>query len=743
MAYTSDQIQTLDFFEAVRRRPGMYIGDTNKHGLHHLALEVIDNAVDECLEGSAKHIEILIAKNGAITVIDDGRGIPMEYKPEAEMSTLTQVLTQQHSGGKFDGSAYSASGGLHGIGLKCCNAFSTRLVAEVSRYGVHFRQVFVDGGLAETPVEIFAGETKIGEINAETELVLQKKPQLLLALKVKGQTIPVTADPELHSGTKITFRPNRAWFAKEMEWADPENNVPWDTAYLDNRLAQIAFLNPGVSLTLTDKRAAKAEQEKREYYSKRGLLDYMEEIIQGDKPLHKPIEIRFSEPIPSNEGRENATLDGEIVLQYTDGQDTEIVSFVNNIPTSLGGTHVTAFKTALTRAVKAMAKLKPGEDFKGDDVLLGLSGIVKITLNGSTPQFSSQTKESLTSPEVSNPIHSHVYSQLGVYLDKHKDVCDIIVKQAVAAAHGREAAFQARKLMIKKSAMDAGDVVLGKLADLQRRGGSPLVPLATTGLYLVEGDSAGGSAKQGRHRKFHAILPLRGKIPNLEKKVKVAEILKNKEIAAIVAAVGAGIGSDFDTSQMRYGRIVILTDADVDGKHIASLLVTMFWRLMRPMIEAGRLFVARPPLYMIKPNRVKSGGPEFLYAYSDSQKDEIVSKMGGADAVHVQRYKGLGEMNPEQLSSTVFTLPEQVLALEKNKGKTKKAKPAAGEEDEDSDDVLSLGDIALSDFAQNDFQVTIEDAPRIAKVLEEWMGNDSSVRQEKLMNTDWSAVQDD
>ncbi|HEX9018197.1 MAG TPA: ATP-binding protein, partial [Anaerolineaceae bacterium] len=617
--YSADQIVELEFLEAVRRRPGMYIGNNNLHGLHHILLEVLDNSVDEAMAGFAGRIKVTIEKDGSVMVEDDGRGIPVEYKPDSGMSALTQVLLKPHAGGKFggDSSAYSSSGGLHGIGIKTTNAFSSFLEVEVCRYGLVFRQRFENGGIPVTPVDIYdaAGE-KVGEINEETSLVLDKR-ESAMALEVKGKKIKVQADPKQETGTTFRFRPNRGWFSKDMEWPTPEHFVPWDSERLDTRFRQIAHLYPGVHIEFKDNRQHPALE--REYFSKNGLLDYIAYLNEGLDTLHKPIIFKDTTTIDAETGKGKGTVEVEIAIQYA-GEETQIYSFVNAIPTPLGGTHVAAFKAGLTKAVKQFATskklIKGEEDVRGDDALLGLTAIVKITMT-STPQFLSQTKESLTSPEVHGPVLSAVYSYMIDYLEKNIPTGKLIVNQALAAARGREAAAQARKLVIRKSAMDAGEFVLGKLADVQRRGGNPSVPLDYTALYLVEGDSAGGSCKQGRDSRYHAILPLRGKIPNVEK-MNINEILKNREIAAIVAAVGTGVGADCDVTQMRYGRISVLVDADVDGSHIATLLSTLFWRVMRPVIEQGRFFIARPPLYMVRNNKTK----ETRYAYSDDERKD-------------------------------------------------------------------------------------------------------------------------
>ena len=739
MKYSADQIVELEFLEAVRRRPGMYIGNNNLHGLHHILLEVLDNAVDEAMQGYADHIYVTIEDDGTVTVIDDGRGIPVEYKPESGMSTLTQVLLKPHAGGKFggEGSAYSSSGGLHGIGIKTTNAFSEFLEAEVRRYGLVFRQRFENGGIPATAVEIFdATNKKLGEINEKTEVVLDKH-EIAVALDVKGKKVKVSVDPNQKAGTTLRFHPHRAWFSKDMEWPDPERCVPWDSERLDTRFRQVAHLYPGVHICFTDERQSPPAVQ--EYFSKNGLVDYIAYLNEDQQPLHKPIIFKEKTTLDTEAGKDKGTVEVEIAIQYA-GEDTQIYSFVNAIPTPLGGTHVAAFKAGLTKAVKQFAtskKLIKGEDdVRGDDALLGLTAVVKITMT-STPQFLSQTKESLTSPEVHGPVLSTTYSYMIDFLEKNIPIGKLIVNQALAAARGREAASQARKLVIRKSAMDAGEFVLGKLADVQRRGGVPSVPMDYTALYLVEGDSAGGSCKQGRDSRYHAILPLRGKIPNVEK-MNINEILKNREIAAIVAAVGTGVGADCDVTQMRYGRISVLVDADVDGSHIATLLATLFWRTMRPIIEAGRFFIARPPLYMVRNTKTK----ETRYAYSEDERKRI-EKQWDLNNVTVQRYKGLGEMNPEQLRETVFVIPGSA-PLRGNKrvkenGKAKTNGKANGKANGNSEAVSMVEHVlTIEDFAQRDLRMVIEDIHRTRTLIEQLMGADVGPRKEWLMKVDWT-----
>ncbi len=725
--YSADQIVELEFLDAVRRRPGMYIGNNNLHGLHHILLEVLDNSVDECMAGYATKIVVVIEKDGTIEITDDGRGIPVDYKSDVKMSTLTQVLVKPHAGGKFGGddSAYSSSGGLHGIGLKCTNAFSSFLEVEVHRHGLIFYQRFEDGGIPVTPVEIYThaikSGKKAGEINKDTKLVLTGKKELAKSLEVNHLQLAVDSDPEQLTGTIFRFRPNRVWFAREMEWPNPTHSVPWDAERLSTRFRQIAHLYPGVRIEFMDKRTNEGEAEI--FFSKRGLVEYIEYLNEGQESLHKPIMFKETTEIDVEGGK--GTIEVDVALQYA-GEDTQIYSFVNAIPTPTGGTHVSAFKAGLTKAVKQFATnkklLKGNMDVRGDDALLGLTAIIKLTMT-STPQFLSQTKESLTSPEVHGPVLSSTYGFLNDYLDKNVPVGKVIVNQAVASARGREAAAQARKLVIKKSAMDAGEFVLGKLADIQRRGGNPMVPLEHTALYLVEGDSAGGSCKQGRDSRYHAILSLRGKIPNVEK-MKLNDILKNREIAAIIAAVGTGVGADCDVSSMRYGRISVLVDADVDGSHIATLLATLFWRTMRSVIEEGRFFIARPPQYLIK----NKSGKESRYAYSEQDREDIEKEFGGARTVSVQRYKGLGEMNPDQLRETVFVIPDEISEKKKkHKGKTKEV-TATGERE-----------LTAADFSSRDLRMVIEDFHRTRSLITRLMGTEVAPRKEWLMNVDWSA----
>lgn len=731
--YSSADITQMEFLEAIRKLPGMYIGDTAEHGLHHILLEVVDNSIDECQTGFASKITVVIEKDGTISVSDDGRGIPVEYKPDIECSAMTVVLTKPHAGGKFKksngDSAYSASGGLHGIGLKTVNAMSSFVVVTVKRHGLVFTQRFENGGSKMTPVEIFdATKQKVGEINASTKLNLNKNG-ICESLTVDGKKVTVNPDPNQGTGTEIRFRPNRAWFSPSLEWENPEKNVPWNTNRLETRFAQIAFLHPGVKIEFLDKRVPSAERQKKVYYSKDGLKDYIAYLNEGQAVLHKPIIFQAEEQVDLNGVKH--TIKTNIAIQYTANEsgETNIVSFVNSIPTSLGGVHVSAFRAGFSRAINtvAVAKkwVKSADDFKNEDVFAGMTAIVSVTMTN-TPQFLSQTKEALNSGEVKGPVMSATYNYMTEFFSKpaNAEIGKLIVKQAMTAKEARDAATKVRATMIKKSGLDAGVNFVGKTADISRVSGEPVVPKEFTALYIVEGDSAGGSAKQGRDRRFHAILPLRGKPENVAKKSQLSKILENDEIRSLVTAIGAGIGPDFNLEDMRYGRVVLMSDADVDGAHIQALLVTFFWRYMRPLIEAGKLYAARPPLFRVQHKKTK----EYEYAYSEAERDEIVKKFGGFQNVEITRYKGLGEMNAEQLAETVLVVPP---GYAKKRGKN-------GNKEEHTPK-----NVSLEDFAYRDVQLTVQDAKAANDKIALWMGGDNSkARNEWLMNHPWTGFVD-
>ena len=729
--YTAADITQMEFLEAIRKLPGMYIGDTEEHGLHHLPQEVIDNSIDECMAGRATKISVIIEKDGSFTVIADGAGIPIEYKPDAGCSTLTLVMTKPHAGGKFskngEESAYSASGGLHGIGLKCVTAMSSQVRVKVRRHGLLFTQEFDNGGAIQTPVEIFdASGQKVGEVDAGTELVLNRA-NICQALKVGGEKIPVAADPKMGTGTEISFRPNRAWFSHNMEWENPAKNVPWNVARLETRFAQISFLHPGVKIELLDKRQPKADQQKKVFFSKRGLEDYLAYLNEGLHPLHKPIIFDGEEKIDIN-GNQHS-IKTRVALQYCVGEDmeTNLVAFTNSIPNPLGGVHVTAFKSGFSRAINSVAQakkwIKSPDDFKNEDVFAGMTAILTITMTN-TPQFLSQTKEALNSPEVKGPVLSATYNSMTEFFNKsgNADIGKIIVRQAITAKESREAAQKVRQTMIKRSGLDAGLNFIGKTADITRTSGEPIVPKDYTALYIVEGDSAGGSAKQGRDRRFHAILPLRGKPENVEKVRNLSKVLENDEIKSLVTAIGAGIGADFDPESMRYGRIVIMSDADVDGSHIRALLITFFWRFMRPLVETGKLYAARPPLFLV--SQKKGSGRE--YAYSEAERDEIIKKFGGYSNIDITRYKGLGEMDASQLSETVLVVPPGYA-----KGKDKRSRRNTDGKD-GREQVYSI-----ADFAYRDIQLTIDDVKKANEMINLWMGNRPKDRNAWLMNHSW------
>jgi DNA gyrase subunit B len=624
--YTAEDIAQLRGLEAIRKLPGMYIGNNSVYGLHHLLLEVVDNAIDEAMAGYCDAISVTIHKDGSVTVEDNGRGIPVEVKPEKEQSALTLALTELHTGGKFEGGSYSASGGLHGIGIKATNAYSEFLEVKVHRDGVVYRQRFEEGG----------------ELASEVEIIRPKTDQVIgrIGEKDAAKVIKANADKSLGTGTKVTFRPNREWFDPAMEW--PKNTVPWDFNRLTTRFQQMAVLNSGITIQFADQRGRKKDRRKRTFYYEQGLMDYVRFLVEGETPL-------FSKPLHFAGQNEEGSIVVEVALQYA-GDNTQIYSFVNSIYTPDGGTAVAGFQAGLTKALNQFAgeMRQKVKSIKGEDALLGLTAVISVRMT-ETPQFNSQTKNALTSPHVQGVALSVVYENLLAIFRKKKAVGRAIVKQCEAALKGREAAKQARRLVMRRSALDVPEAgVLGKLADVSKG-----TDVGQTILYIVEGDSAGGSCKMARDRRHHAIMPLRGK-PLNTKMATLNKALSNAEIKAVIAAIGAGVGADFNLEEMRYGGVAVLTDADVDGHHIKCLLLAFFWLYMRPLVEAGRLYVAEAPLYQIREKKGKRKRSQ--YAYSDEEKDEIVKAFGGPRAVEVQRYKGLGEMNPEQLQETIFTL---------------------------------------------------------------------------------------
>ncbi|MGH7475189.1 MAG: DNA topoisomerase (ATP-hydrolyzing) subunit B [Longimicrobiales bacterium] len=602
--YGAGQIQVLKGLEAVRKRPGMYIGSTSARGLHHLVYEVVDNAVDEALAGHCTRIEVVLHADDSVTVRDNGRGIPIDKHPTEKLPGVEVAMTMLHAGGKFDKSAYKVSGGLHGVGVSVVNALSELLEVQVAwRDGKLYRQRYARG-IKQTELEA------IGKA------------------------------PDKKTGTIVSFKPDTQIFT--------ELRFNYDT--LANRLRELAFLNKGLLITLLDERTEEGKEPKQdEYRYEGGIVEFVEFLRGTRKPLHaKPIYIEAE--------REEAEI--ELALQYDDGYNESTFTFVNNINTHEGGMHLTGFKSALTRTLNDYARKsnwlkKELDSLSGDDVREGLTCILSIRVR--EPQFEGQTKTKLGNSEVRGAVEQVVNEKLSTYLEEHPPVARAIIEKAIQAARARIAARKARDLTRRKSALE-GSVLPGKLADCS------ITDPTVCEIYLVEGDSAGGSAKQGRNRSFQAILPLRGKILNVEK-ARIDKILSNEEIRTIITAIGTGIGEeDFDVKNARYGKIIIMTDADVDGAHIRTLLLTFFFRHMRQLIEEGMIYIAQPPLYRV------ARGKEEHYAYTDDERDGLVDRLSGngkgeRTSVNIQRYKGLGEMNPDQLWNTTMD-PERRTILQ-------------------------------------------------------------------------------
>ena len=598
-SYSSDSIQVLKGLEAVRRRPGMYIGSTGPRGLHHLVYEVVDNAIDEAMAGFCDRIDVTLHADGSVTVDDNGRGIPVDMHKTEKKPGIEVAMTMLHAGGKFDKSTYKVSGGLHGVGVSVVNALSERLDVWVCLDGSEHHMAFERG--------------------------------------ITVQGLEVTGKAK-KTGTRVTFRPDPQIF--------PERDFDYTT--IANRIRELAFLNSGIALSLTDERGDEARTET--FLFKKGISEFVEFLRGNRKPLHpKPIHISAV--------KDDVEID--IALQWDGGYQENTFSFVNNINTHEGGTHLTGFKAALTRCLNEVGKnkgmfKKDTVTLSGDDVREGLTAVLHAKVK--EPQFEGQTKTKLGNSEVEGIVRTVVYEYLGNYLMETPSAARAVIDKALSAARAREAARKARELVRKKSALDNA-VLPGKLADCS------LTDPAMCELYIVEGDSAGGSAKQGRDRSFQAILPLRGKILNVQK-ARVDRILSNEEIRAIVTAIGTGIGEDeFKIDEARYHKIIIMTDADVDGAHIRTLLLTFFFKEMRPLIEAGYVYIAQPPLY-----RVAKGKEEF-YAFDETEREEYTKRLGnGASSkgnVVIQRYKGLGEMNPDQLwRTTMDPISRTVLRVE-------------------------------------------------------------------------------
>lgn len=582
-SYNAEQIHVLEGLEAVRKRPAMYIGSTSARGLHHLVYEVVDNSIDEALAGYCSDIKVIIHKDNSITVIDNGRGIPVDMMKKEKKPAVEVIMTVLHAGGKFGDGGYKVSGGLHGVGVTCVNALSEHMEVEVRRggkcYGIEFKQ----------------GKTS-------------KK------LYEKG-----SCD---ETGTTVHFKPDASIFT--------ETEYSYDTLRL--RIRELAFLNKGITITLTDERM---ENRSESFHFAGGIIEYVEFLDKDkDKINSKPIYL---------EGEKNTVI-VELAMQYCDTYSENIFTYVNNINTEEGGTHLSGFRKALTRTINAYARknniLKDNEDaLSGEDVREGLTAVLSLKVQN--PQFESQTKIKLGNSEVMPIVDNLVGDTLAEFMEENPQVAKKLVEKAIIAARARLAARKARELTRRKNAMDLGGLP-GKLADCKSRN------VDDTEIYLVEGDSAGGSAKQGRNSDFQAILPLRGKILNVEK-ARLDKVLSSEEIRNMITAFGCGIGDDFNLDKARYGKIIIMTDADVDGAHIRTLLLTFFYRYMQPLIKEGHVFIAQPPLYLIRKNQ-----KQHYYAYSDDELQQILDEVGRENNPYVQRYKGLGEMNPGQLWETTM-----------------------------------------------------------------------------------------
>lgn len=580
--YGAQDIQVLEGLEAVRKRPGMYIGDTSSRGLHHLVYEVVDNSIDEALAGFCTHIEVTIHQDNSVTVVDDGRGIPVDMHKTGRPA-IEVVLTVLHAGGKFGGGGYTISGGLHGVGVSVVNALSEKMDVQVQRGGQTHEIAFARGHISE-PLHSYG--------HVET------------------------------TGTKVTFLPDKEIFTEGVEFS-------FDT--LASRFRELAFLNKGLRITLTDERDD--EKYSESYHYEGGLKSFVEYLNTNKSTIH-PNVIDF-------EGDRDGIFI-EIAMQYNDGFSENVYSFANNINTIEGGTHLSGFRAALTRTINDYARrsglIKENEDnLSGDDVREGLTAVISVKVPN--PQFEGQTKTKLGNSEVKGIADTLISEGLRIYLEEHPVDGKKIIEKALLASRAREAARKARELTRRKNALEVSSLP-GKLADCSER--NPEM----TEIYLVEGDSAGGSAKSSRDRRFQAILPLRGKILNVEK-ARLDRILNNEEIRSMITAFGTGIGQEFDLSKLRYYKIIIMTDADVDGAHIRTLLLTFFYRYLTPLLEEGHIYIAQPPLYQLRKGRSK------WYMYSDEELAEKLDEVG-RENITVQRYKGLGEMDSEQLWDTTM-----------------------------------------------------------------------------------------
>ena len=587
-SYDENQIQVLEGLEAVRKRPGMYIGSTSSRGLHHLVYEIVDNSIDEALAGFCKNIKVTINEDNSIQVIDDGRGMPVGMHPKMKKPTVEVIMTVLHAGGKFGGGGYKVSGGLHGVGASVVNALSDKCIVTVKREGHIWQQEYHKG-------------------------------KVVTDLNIVGNTD--------ETGTEVYFKPDEEIF----------DEVVYDFEVLSQRLRELAFLNKGISITLIDKR----DDREEEYYYEGGIKSFVEYLNRNKEPLHE--QTIYVEGIKDG-------VSVEVALQYHDGYNENIFSFANNIDTIEGGTHLVGFKTALTRVLndygKKFGHLKENDkNLSGDDIREGLTAVISVKIG--EPQFEGQTKTKLGNSEVRGIVDSIVGEGMSIFLEENPSVGKTVIDKALMAARAREAARKARELT-RKSVLERSSLP-GKLADCSSKDPRECE------IYIVEGDSAGGSAKQGRDRKFQAILPLRGKILNVETQ-RLDRILNADTIRSMITAFGAGIGTDFDIEKIRYNRIIIMTDADVDGAHIRTLLLTFFYRYMRELIDGGHVYIAQPPLYKV------SKGKNEAYAYSDDELEQILNEFGGRDnSLDIQRYKGLGEMNAEQLWDTTMDPEKRIL----------------------------------------------------------------------------------
>ena len=620
--YDAGEIQVLEGLAPVRKRPGMYIGSTDEHGLHHLVTEVVDNSIDEALAGYCTEINVIINADGSCTVIDNGRGIPTGIIEKEGKSAVEVVLTKLHAGGKFGGQGYKISGGLHGVGVSCVNALSTKLIADVYQNGKHHYIEFARG-------------------------------RSIAPLKVIGSTDK--------RGTTITFYP------------DPEifETVEFNYDTLKNRFREIAFLNKGLVITLEDRREGREKSDRFEF--KGGIIEFVD-YLNVNKNTLLPAPVYFNKFNHNDKGE--VVNEIEVCFQYNESYNEIINSYANNINTEEGGTHLDGFKNALTKVINDYAVknkiIKENEKLSGEDCREGITAVISVKLR--EPQFEGQTKTKLGNSEMRNIVYKAMQENFGDYLEEHPNEARELIMKSITAQRARDAARNARELTRRKSVLE-NTTLPGKLADCTEKDSS------LCEIYIVEGDSAGGSAKQGRDRRFQAILPLRGKILNVEK-ARLNRILENAEIRAMITAFGAGTGNDFDESKLRYNKIICMSDADVDGSHIRILLLTFFFRFMRPLIENGHVYAAQPPLYKV------ARGKEEYYFYSDDELNAWFDE-NGRKGTTLQRYKGLGEMNPEQLWETTMNPEHRVL-----------------------------------------LQITMEDAIEADKLFNQLMGEDPELRRE-------------